>query len=51
MRIFFDIDCGKQVSAEAIKKLLDETADYLTSTQNRTVENVPDQGILDIQFH
>jgi len=51
MRIFFDIDCGETISAEAIKQLLDETADFLTSTQNHTVKNVPDQGILDVQFH
>ena len=51
MKIYFDIDCGESVSAEDIKQLLDETADFLTSTQNHTVKNVPDQGILDIQFH
>ena len=47
MKIYFDIDCGESVSAEDIKQLLDETADFLTSTQNHTVKNVPDQGILD----
>ena len=51
MKIYFDIDCGESVSAEDIKQLLDETADFLTSTQNHTVKYVPDQGILDIQFH
>ncbi len=51
MRIFFDIDCGETVSPEDIKQLLDKTADYLSSDQNYIVENVPDQGILDDQFH
>jgi len=51
MRIYFDIDCGEAVSPEDIKQLLDKTADYLSSDQNYIVENVPDQGILDVQFH
>ena len=51
MRIFFDIDCGETVSPEDIKQLLDKTADYLSSDQNHLVQEVPDQGILDVQFH
>ena len=51
MRIFFDIDCGETVSPEDIKDLLNKTADFLSSDLNHTVQNVPDQGILDVQFH
>ena len=51
MKIYFDIDCGETVSPEDIKDLLNRTADFLSSDQNHTVQEVSDQGILDVQFH
>ncbi len=47
MRIYFDVNCGEEVSPESLSSLLDKTMEFLTSDQNWLVQSVEDGGILD----
>ena len=47
MRLYFDVNCGKEVQPEDLHALLDKTMDFLTGEQNWLVQSVVDGGILD----
>ena len=47
MRIYFDIDCGEEVSPEDLSRLLDKSIDFYTGELNWIVQGVEGGGILD----
>lgn len=47
MRIYFDINCGKEVQPQDLYVLLDKTMDFLTGDTNWLVQSVEGGGILD----
>jgi len=47
MRIYFDVNCGKEVSPEDLSRLLDKSIDFYTGDMNWLVQGVEGGGILD----
>lgn len=47
MRIYFDVNCGKEVSPEDLSRLLDKSIDFYTGDMNWLVQSVEGGGILD----